>query len=282
MENKQRRVSFSEPQPEKQEESSGARERRIQPRHQQPESLREDYKTLDWFQRQFEYQMNKDHATGDEDYATAVAAAAFAVHSLEEAELRNMRKMGEGPKSSRTKSMSTKDENTTRRPSFGEASMKNSMRQDLKILESAFPARDPTGLSSVRPIAPTDGNQRQMRSSTPSKNVKSRADAWEIAKIEKIKKRYEKMKSKILAWESEKKTEAKLKMERKKSELEQKRAINLQHYKGKLARIDVIVEGARTQAEEKRRKEEVEARETANRIRRTGRTPVTCFCFKCQ
>lgn len=54
---------------------------------------------------------------------------------------------------------------------------------------------------------------------------------------------------------------------------------NLQHYKNKLARIDQIANGARTQAEEKRRYEESTVKEKSNKIRLTGTGPVTCYCF---
>lgn len=54
---------------------------------------------------------------------------------------------------------------------------------------------------------------------------------------------------------------------------------NLQHYKNKLARIDHIAKGARTQAEEKRKYEESIVKEKSNKIRSTGNVSVKCFCF---
>ena len=52
-----------------------------------------------------------------------------------------------------------------------------------------------------------------------------------------------------------------------------------QHYGNKVARIDKIAQGALTQLEDKRSKEVSKAREKANKIRKTGRVPVKCFCF---
>lgn len=65
-----------------------------------------------------------------------------------------------------------------------------------------------------------------------------------------------------------------------KAELENKKALFLQNYQDNIVRIDQITEGARAQLEQKRRREEKKARETANRIRSTGRLPVTCFCIQ--
>lgn len=64
-------------------------------------------------------------------------------------------------------------------------------------------------------------------------------------------------------------------------ELEQRKAINLQHYQNETARIDHIARGARAQLEDERRKEESEVRERAKkRIRSKGKVPFgRCFCF---
>ncbi|KAK3009222.1 hypothetical protein RJ639_014759 [Escallonia herrerae] len=110
-------------------------------------------------------------------------------------------------------------------------------------------------------------------------SIETKADAWERAEIAKIQSRYEKINSAILAWENEKKASAKRQMELKKSDLEQRRARNSQHYQGKLARIDHIAGGARAQAEEKRRYEELVVKEKAKKIRSTGSVPACCFCF---
>jgi hypothetical protein len=54
-----------------------------------------------------------DYDSRDVEFAAAVAAAAFAIHSLEEAELEIQRKMREAFETSRTKIKSRKDETTT-------------------------------------------------------------------------------------------------------------------------------------------------------------------------
>lgn len=43
--------------------------------------------------------------------------------------------------------------------------------------------------------------------------------------------------------------------------------------------IGQIAVGARAQAEERKRNDELKAKEKANRIRTTGKIPKTCFCF---
>lgn len=61
---------------------------------------------------------------------------------------------------------------------------------------------------------------------------------------------------------------------------EKKRSRALQSYKTDMEMIDQIVEGARSQAEEKRRKEVIKVKRKADTIRLTGKIPMkTCFCF---
>lgn len=111
------------------------------------------------------------------------------------------------------------------------------------------------------------------------------------------------MKSQILSWEGEKRVQAKQQMERKKvsieilflllnfmklikfmmqlqNELDYTRANAIEHYKRKIARIDMIGQRAIKELEDNRRKEEIKVKEKANKIRKTGKVPVTCFCFK--
>lgn len=66
-----------------------------------------------------------------------------------------------------------------------------------------------------------------------------------------------------------------------KSELEKRREINSQHYKSKLARIQLIADGAKKQLEEKRRNKEAKVHEKVKKLRRTGKVPISYFCFRC-
>lgn len=61
--------------------------------------------------------------------------------------------------------------------------------------------------------------------------------------------------------------------------LDHKRAMAMQHYQRKIARINKIAEKARTNLEDKRRKEESKVREKSNKMRKTGSVPFKCFCF---
>ncbi|KAK9926069.1 hypothetical protein M0R45_023322 [Rubus argutus] len=238
--------------------------------------------------------MNQDYDSQDSEFATAVAAAVFAIHTIEEAELQYEKERRKSLEISRTNSM---QDIMTGRPSSGgvtrrlsnkganyagEASMKRPMGQDQRTLESVFPSRYPNRTTSTRPSTPADINQNRKGNSRGHGNaVESKADAWEKAQMKKIQNRYEKVKAAILAWENEKKMHVKTKMERRKRELEQRRARNILHYQVKQERIDHIAGGARAQVEEKRRNEESKVKEKAKRIRTTGRVPVTCFCFTC-
>lgn len=98
------RVSFSDPQSPKHHSSTGSK----------------DDNAWNWLQRTNFH----DEDIRDDEHATSVAAAAFAIHSLEEAESRNLQKIREGPKSSRTQTMRRKEDNiSSRRPSYGNWNM---------------------------------------------------------------------------------------------------------------------------------------------------------------
>ncbi|XP_050151560.1 remorin 1.4-like isoform X1 [Malus sylvestris] len=214
----------------------------------------------------------------DIELATAVASAAFAIHSNEEPKLQYRKGTRESIPIPRTKSlqdMTTGRPNKETRNNVDEVSRKKTMDQ------RELPSRYPNRASSSRPSTPGNGYQNQRGSSVGRNDVETKPDAWERAQMKKIQRRYEKVKATIVAWENEKKMQAKAKMERRKNEIEQRRARNMQHYQIKQARIDQIAGGARAQAEEKRRNEESKVKEKAKRIRSTGKAPATCFCFTC-
>ncbi|EXC11025.1 hypothetical protein L484_015245 [Morus notabilis] len=240
--------------------------------------------------------MSQDYDARESDFATAVAAAAFAVHSLDQAELQYQKRKQEALEISRSKAKSRKDEITAEIPSSsrptrlfsgkeaktaGEVSMRRSVAREDKVSERASPAKQPSRASSVRQATPADRYQMQKGTSSRQNGIESKADAWEKAQMKKVQSWNEKSKSAILAWENEKKMQAKLKMEKRKSLLEQRRAQNMQHYQNKVVRIEKIAGGARAQLEEKRRKEELAVKDKAKKTRSGGNVPLKCFCFTC-
>lgn len=255
---KQRRVRFSDP---KQEEFSGSRQSSAV--QQQTDSSKGDQKTQNWFTRQFSGQMSGDYDNGDGEYASAVAAAAFAICSLEETEIGKRTKIREDFASSRNKIKSKTVDIKTGPTTAGKVT-----RQSSNVEAGASTRKTPS--ASITP------KLKENQSKHGRKEAK--ADSWERAQIEMIRKRHENMKSSIFAWENEKKTRAKRSFERKRNELEQRRSRNQQHYQYKVARIDQIAREARAQAEEKRRTKESQVKAKAKKIR-SGEAPVTCFCF---
>ncbi|XP_011013144.1 PREDICTED: remorin [Populus euphratica] len=223
--------------------------------------------------------MSQDYDFQDGEFATAVAAAAFVINSLEEAEDYRRKLRGDFGKSkekikTRKQDSSAGSVRATRHFSSremivaGETSARKPTEEDRRQQENAFPTRKPSRSSSARPM-----NRQPL-----SQVVETKADSWEKDQLRKINRRYEKMKSKILDWEKARKMRAKLHGEKKKSELELRRARNMQHYQNKIARIDMISGGARRQLEEKRRNEEFEVKEKAKHMRSRGRSPSRCFC----
>ncbi|KAL3840532.1 hypothetical protein ACJIZ3_025123 [Penstemon smallii] len=79
---KQTRSRFAGTRQENKEESSNTRDRKVPPQKTQP--LREKTRSQSWIRRQLSRNMSWDYDFGGADYPTAVAAAAYAVHSVEQ------------------------------------------------------------------------------------------------------------------------------------------------------------------------------------------------------
>ncbi|XP_022923783.1 uncharacterized protein LOC111431392 [Cucurbita moschata] len=219
---------------------------------------KKESKKLRWY---FANEMNEDYDSRDLEFATAAASAAFAIRSQEETDLQYQKNKSGSLETPLTKVKTRKDD-ITRRPSNKETT-------------------NPGQSSIKKPTGHEKDSMTGIPLSPPRRSlVETRADVWERHNMEKIRKRYEKIKLSIHAWENKKKMHAKLHKEKKMAELENKKALFLQNYQDNIVRIDQITEGARAQLEQKRIREEKKARETANRIRSTGRLPVTCFCIQ--
>ena len=63
------------------------------------------------------------------------------------------------------------------------------------------------------------------------------------------------------------------------SEVERRRVKALEKFRTEMEYINQISGGAKTQAEERRKDEELKAKEKANIIRTTGKVPKTCLCL---
>ncbi|KAK4374592.1 hypothetical protein RND71_005269 [Anisodus tanguticus] len=187
----------------------------------------------------------------DGEFAAEMAASAFAICSLEE-------------------NAGSQYETKTRGPVIRPAEAAPMRRTSMSNHKAS---------TEIMTITPATNDKMQNGISRGSRKAENEADAWEKAQIVKIRKRYDELLSALIVWENEKKMMPKQQMERRKTQLEIAMKRNLQHYKNKLARIDHIAKGARTQAEEKRRYEEYIVKEKSNKIRSTGTEPVTCFCF---
>ncbi|KAK9066572.1 hypothetical protein SSX86_013895 [Deinandra increscens subsp. villosa] len=186
---------------------------------------------------------SRDHDTIN---TAAIAAATFAIHSFEE------KMSSQQQKKDKTRQV--------------EASIRTRTSQVDKAPSFARPSR---------PREPYANRSLSIHGSGNT-NV----DTWEKAELLKIEKRYEKCNLTILEWENQKKTRAKHRVEEKKKELDERRLIDWQHYQNKLARIDRVAGGARSQAEEKRRKEEQKIKERSKEMKSLGVSSPK-YCFLC-
>ncbi|KAL9243262.1 hypothetical protein vseg_017171 [Gypsophila vaccaria] len=209
------------------------------------------------------------NAKESDEYAASIAAAAYAIYSLEETRAEFERRMVE----SFREDPSSRDQQVPLEiPDLRGLSRRSSSR-----FENNDVGGGPMRRSSTRPIEISGPIQS---SSVILPMGTSKADAWERARLAKINKWYEKMNAKIMEWENEKKKRAGLDMEKRKAEIERLKRINLSHYQNKINKIEDISKGAKQQLEEKRRSEETYAKQKARKIRTTGRIPVKCFCFE--
>ncbi|KAF5778680.1 putative remorin [Helianthus annuus] len=270
-----------------------------------------------WYRGQSSRELTNDYDSDymeSDEFRTAVAAAAFAVNSAEER--RRARRRLDGslsrPKSkqedgavsvtrrikeripssssARNKMKSKEDDNVPiKTPSL--LSRKFSELQEKLPQRASSPAhREP---KPVAGLASTSGDQKptiqppppppptevdRKRPQLSPNDIK--AEVWEKTELEKITERFDKLNAKILEWENEKKAKAKKKLSRNKDEPEKKRARALQSYKNDIEMIEQIVEAARSQAEENRRKDVIKIKKKADTIRLTGKIPTkTCLCF---
>nr|DAD34984.1 TPA_asm: hypothetical protein HUJ06_005623 [Nelumbo nucifera] len=151
--------------------------------------------------------------------------------------------------------------------------------QSMKPGSSIDTKPAPTPPPRRKPTLSTDQDEKLKENSTKPGSRGAGAIAWEKAEMAKIRKRYEQMKNQILLWEDEKKRKAKRRLDRKEGKLERRRQRALQHFSNETAKINQIAQAARENMERQRKKEESEVKEKANKIRSTGKVPVTCFCF---
>ncbi|CAM8905230.1 unnamed protein product [Rhodiola kirilowii] len=230
----------------------------------------EDYSSVqNWLKRQIEGQtIGHEYDSGDEQFATSVAAAAYAVHSLDvanssfqngkiltKAKSRKGDHQDQIPKT-RTTEIVPANTKSTKSPSFG-----------TKPTIDGPLTRKPSKISSA-----------SLRSTFYKNDTDAKIDAWERAEIDKIKKRYSKIRSTIKSWEDDKKTRAKIKLQKKKIELECKKERNQRHYELKIAQIDVIGRGAKSNMEEKMRSDETKVKERAKKMR-SNRRAAYFLCF---
>ncbi|GMP33369.1 hypothetical protein CsSME_00006719 [Camellia sinensis var. sinensis] len=165
----------------------------------------QDNKAESGLQRQFSSEIS--HTDYDSSYegefASAIAAAAFAIYSAEESnsESYQNKKLRDATEIIPITRVRTTIQDQFKPPESSQIS--NSTRF------SGWEARDGASMR-IR----MDQSENWVSTSRGSSQAK--ADAWEKAAMAKIEKRYVKMNSAILAWENEKKMKAKLQMERKK------------------------------------------------------------------
>ncbi|KAF8389751.1 hypothetical protein HHK36_024270 [Tetracentron sinense] len=187
------------------------------------------------FLRMFSGLMSRDYDSSDgSEFATLIAAAAFAINSLEEADSQNQKNMSEDLVTSLTKVKSRKEDSITRLPDTGRVSRRFSGKDEKdekqypgkasikkpegldRVTESAVIKKKPSfddqylNATSMKPEHVVDTGRPNPPPARPG-SAGTIADAWEKAEINF---RYEKTNSTIHSRENDKKKKAKRQMDR--------------------------------------------------------------------
>ncbi|XP_031386318.1 remorin-like isoform X2 [Punica granatum] len=133
--------------------------------------------------------------------------------------------------------------------------------------------------SFPKPSKPPTSQAQPKAASRPASRGGTKADVWEATEMEKIRERYEKLNATIASWEEGKKKKAKAKLDKTESEVARRRAKAMEKFREEMESINQIAGGARAEAQKRQKNEELKAKEKANKYRRTGKFPRTCFCF---
>ncbi|XP_038893442.1 actin cytoskeleton-regulatory complex protein PAN1-like isoform X2 [Benincasa hispida] len=255
-------------------------------------------------------------SNGGIECITAVAAAAFAIHSIEESEITRPRRKVDYPEtSSFPKIKIFEDDNHTSPPRStsksdkifraftnakkdpeepsGEKPAVNSEQQKQKPKENRIVPSPPavnddsggrrTEIEKPLPIPrpPTPPISRK----PPTAPIQTRpqgtkADLWEITELAKIQERYQKVDETISYWESKKKEKAIRKFEASQvvGTKRSQREKGRKKFEEDMEFIKQIAGEARTKAHRKKKNEILKANQKADIIRKTGDLPVSCYC----
>ncbi|KAJ6432224.1 hypothetical protein OIU84_019464 [Salix udensis] len=207
--NQARRVRFSGQ--EKPEEPRSARERSSLKTVSFKDAA-QNKGPQNWFRRQFSGQMNQDYDANRAGQATAVAAAAYAITSLNASSITEQKRMSKGPETSLTQTDSKRDgltdliseSGSTSKRFSGKGSIRSLRRQDSEVPETATKEKTTSEVAAadlmtdVLPVKPkvTVPKPELPPTSNPAtpptrraKGDGTDADAWERAELSKIQRR---------------------------------------------------------------------------------------------
>ncbi|ERM99887.1 remorin isoform X1 [Amborella trichopoda] len=278
-----------------------------------------------WWRRQLSGLMSSFDSNEISEPETVMAAVAYAITTLEESESQVKRRFSERKDARFIPTKSKKDEGFTT-PTGDVSGRKPEPQSDRKTLENITLQTDPTArkapIFTEKDRKPTiSGNQQQdtklgkTDSSVPDPSVSlkpavlmkperknttgrvkpvsvkagAKADAWEKARMEKIKKRYDMDVSVIKDWEKRKKEKAYDRLHENQQALIGFRELQRQleaksnkatgEYNRDMERIEKNAKEVRIYVEAKMLSEETKTKDKANKIRSTGRSRSACRCF---
>nr|GEV98232.1 hypothetical protein [Tanacetum cinerariifolium] len=199
-------------------------------------------KSQNWGRKQASRDTSREHdKTESEEFRTAVAAAAFAVDSIENKE----EEIKQVPRSKSRKTLSEIIEESPRPESIGDLPSGANRPTPAKVTSQVEDKVSRKSFGSAGSIEEMPGSveDKQLDEEPGQKEPERKlgeADIWEKNEMEKIKERFVKLKAKISEWETKKKASAKKKLTRKEGKLEWKRAQALMRFTENMVTIEKI------------------------------------------
>ncbi|XP_076907253.1 uncharacterized protein LOC143563638 [Bidens hawaiensis] len=238
-------------------------------------------KSQDWGRRKPSHEKSRnDEKMETVEFRTAVAAAAFAINSIENKE----QEIKQDPNlSSNSRKTLSEIMEMTPQPKTNDDLPSGANQRKLAAIDSKTDEKVPvktTGSTSSIEKTPTIASKKQSEVEANQKEPESKLgkpNTLEKIQLEKTRERYMKVNARIFEWENKKKSKAKMQLIRKEGKLEWKRARALQDFKKKMQTVENISRGAISKNEENRKREEARVKQKANMIRSTGQVHKPMF-----
>ncbi|VFQ72370.1 unnamed protein product [Cuscuta campestris] len=227
-------------------------------------------------------------------YASAVAAAAYAIKSNQEPSRDDEGRGGirkEKTNSLRSATLNNNNNKSTIKPAapgkdLEPGEIAKSIQRNLNLadqMSGRTPSIKPAPEIQASAPAIPPNRQPSLRQTTtiPRTTVggETKADIWEQEEMKKIKERYNEVISTTYTWEHKKKKKSNDNLEKIEKKLEARKAKAKTDHNKRIREIEDASKKAKDWAKKKKENEERKVKDKADKYRRTGKAPSTFWCF---